>query len=822
MKNSTYFGTLLSFLLITVALPAFAQEYSTVRRDGGLAGGVHNNPGSEASVILEPEGPCRLVGLRIYFPTATPASDTIWIVGDAAAGAVPPTSWVWSYNTIAPPFIIQYDGTPGWKEYDLSEMNIHIDGHDRVVIQHRIDPNGLLWGVDNNSQKTPYGSFLMDPAQNNSLGFPGLYQLAAGDFMVRLLVEYDYPEGDGSAPPPLPTMVDVTESAGLVGPNGPISSARVSVADWNNDGWDDVAAGSNFWQNNGDGTFTRMDMGIIANTTVWGDYDNDGDLDCFGVRGGKLRVEKLPSGGDTILMRPDTLWRNNGDGTFTNVFGESGIRNYAPTVTPIWFDFDRDGYLDLFISNGRIDTGANATYTEIFFQDRLWRNNGDGTFSDVTADVGIPAAESGLNTDCWGAAPTDYNRDGRTDIFVATYRLAPDVLYRNNSDGTFTDVAAATGVRGVPTAEPQYFGHGIGADWADYNNDGLVDLTVGNLGHPDWRGRVSNPSLVYRNEGGPDYRFTEVRSSLGVKFFEMNTGVVWGDFDLDGYQDLFHCHYSYQKEGASGEPARLSRLYFNGGPGEDWRLHDRTWDVGLRIHGAWTAARLDYDRDGDLDLLVATPHEKLTLYRNDLPLKGKGIIFRLQGEKEAGIPEDGYGTRVTVHNGDQLFFRELQGGGSGATGTQNSNALHFGVGETETVDSVVVEWADGERQVFRNVATEREYRVRYGTSNPEEIYNLLSVDDRSGSKGETGSRFAVSNVRYEEGYLAFNLSTTRRLPMTVEVSNTLGEVIVKKRFPNVVTDGWKIELPGKPAAGIYLVRFTDGEMQEVVKVRVGL
>ena len=177
---------------------------------------------------------------------------------------------------------------------------------------------------------------------------------------------------------------------------------------------------------------------------------------------------------------------------------------------------------------------------------------------------------------------------------------------------------------------------------------------------------------------------------------------------------------------------------------------------------------------------------------------------------------------MTVHNGDQLFFRELQGGGSGATGTQNSNALHFGVGETETVDSVVVEWADGERQVFRNVATEREYRVRYGTSNPEEIYNLLSVDDRSGSKGETGSRFAVSNVRYEEGYLAFNLSTTRRLPMTVEVSNTLGEVIVKKRFPNVVTDGWKIELPGKPAAGIYLVRFTDGEMQEVVKVRVGL
>ena len=798
MNNFNYFRVLFVLpLAILFSSPASAQQ-SIVKRDNGVAGGVHNFVGREASVILEPEGPCRVVALQIYFPTNTPASDTIWIVGDAAAGTVPPTSWVWPYNTLIPPFVIQYDGVPGWKEYTLSEMNLRIDGYDRVVVQHRIDPNGLLWGVDNSSQSTPYSSFLMDPTQNNSLGFLGVYQLAGGDFMVRLVVEYEYPEGEGSAEPPTPTMVDVTESAGLLDGGNSVPSSRVSVVDWNNDGWDDVAAGSRFWQNNGNGTFTKVDLGITASASVWGDYDNDGDLDCYAARGG---------------TNDDFLYRNNGDGTFTDVTAESGLSNPAPTVTPIWFDFNHDANLDLFISNGRTGDFPN----EIFYKDKLWLNNGDGTFTDVTETVGIAIGEPDPNTDCWGAAAGDYNQDGATHIFVAAYRLAPDLLYRNNGGESFTEIARSTGVIGEPTADPQYFGHGIGVEWADYNNDGLVDLTVGNLGHPDWRGQVSNPSLVYRNEGGPDYHFTEVHHDLGVKFFELNAGVVWGDFDLDGYQDLFHCHYSYSNEGASGEPARLSRLYFNGGPDEAYHLNDRTWETGLRTHGAWTAARLDYDRDGDLDLIVATPREKLTLYRNDLPRKGTSIVVRLRGQKESGIPEDGYGTKVIIHNGSQLYFRELAGGGSGATGTQNSNALHFGLGNVPSVDSLVVEWGDGTRQKFESVETGREYRVEYGSSELEEVFNPLTVDEEVGWRGESGSRFQVVDFRYDDETISFNFFTRQSLAAEVEVLNTVGERLLFYHIEKGEGNRF-IELPALLPAGVYFVRFSDGRSEEIVKL----
>ena len=793
---------LLSLLVLSFSFIILQAQQVVVQRDNGSAGGVHNFPGREASVILEPEGPCKVLEIQIYFSTNMPATDTLWVVGDPAEGAIPPTSWVWSYNTVVPPFIISYDGSPGWKSYDVSEMDIRSDGYDRIVLQHRIDPNGMLWTVDNNAQVQPYRSFLMDPTQNNSLGIPGLYQLAGGDFMVRLVVEYDYPQGDGSAPPPAPTMIDVTESATLVGDDGePVTSSRVSVADWNNDGWDDIAAGSRFWQNNGDGSFTKVDLGITASTSVWGDYDNDGDLDCYAARGG---------------TNDDFLYRNDGDGTFTDVTSESGLSNPAPTVTPIWFDFDHDGDLDLFISNGRTGSFPN----EIFYKDKLWLNDGDGTFTDVTDVVGIPSGEPDPNYDCWGAAPVDYNGDGWTDIFVATYRLAPDVLFKNNDGQNFTDVARSTGVVGEPTADQRYFGHGIGVEWADYNNDALIDLTVGNLGHPDWRGQVSNPSLVYRNNGDPNYQFTEVHNQLGLKFYELNAGVVWGDYDLDGNQDLFHCQYSYQKEGngTTGEPGRLSRLYFNQGSNNNWQLVDKTWHTGLRIHGAWTAARLDYDRDGDLDLVVASPREKLTLYRNDLERKGNALSFQLVGDAEKGVANDGYGTRLTVYSGDQLYFRELQGGGSGATGTQNSNRLHFGVGDVATVDSLIVQWSDGMQQIFLNVETDREYKITYGNEVLEEIYSYtLSVDNNSVHEALNGER-AVADIRYEGGVLTYNLLVTDQL--YVEIANGLGEIVFQKEVSEARQGGQEIVLPETLPSGLYIVQFHAGEIQQTVKLTV--
>ncbi len=780
---------ILGTLLLFCSIPTFAQDTFIVARDNNRPKALYNVAGVEESVLLKPGGPCDVVALQIYFAGTAQLRDTFYIVGDASEGALPPTSWVWSYNTLAPPLIIQYDGTPGWKTFDIEEFGVRSDGFDRIVVQHRIDAGGLTFVFDESAQTAPYGSFIMNPAVNNSLGLPGQVYLAEGDFMVRLLVRYDSVRGNGSAPPPEPTMIDATREAGLVdGDGSPVRSSRVSVADWNGDGWDDIAAGSRFWQNDGSGSFALVDLGITASTTVWGDYDNDGDLDCYAARGGR---------------NEDGLWRNNGDGTFTDVMEESGLSNPNPTITPTWFDIDLDGDLDLFISNGR----TTENNVETYYQDVLWLNDGDGTFTNATVASGVAAAEGAPFYDAWGSTPGDYNDDGLIDIFVATYRLAPDFLYRNEGSGSLTNVAATTGVEGVPTIDPRYFGHGIGAEFADYDNDGDLDLAVGNLGHPDARGQYSNPSLIWRNEGAPDWKFTEVHQELGLKFFEMNTGVVWGDFNLDGFQDLFHAQYAYNNEGENGEPARLSRLYISGGPDEEWRLHDQSWQTGLRIHGTWTAARLDYDNDGDLDLVLASPRDSMRLYRNDLPRKGAPITFRLRGNPGSGLPADGYGTRITVHHGEETYTRELAGGGSGATGTQNSNALHFGIGtrsDNESVDSVVVTWGGTVRHTFFGVATGREYVIRFGKGNAEieEVRRLsLSVEER----GDIGSEIQVVHLSLQSDRLRITLPDESEATLYVEVVGTDGRMILGRAIPFVGRVG-ELDLPEGLPAGHYFLR----------------
>lgn len=698
-----YLRLLLAAALAQAALTsnALAQQGAELRRDNGTASGQHDKAGWEESVILAPNGPAQILELRIFYRGATAGTDTIHIVGDAAAGAIPPTSFVWGYNDLTEPIIHDYDGTPGWDTIDLRDRGLRTDGYDGIVVQHRIgesggDAVGPFWAIDN-SPSSPLASFIYDPISNNQLGFPGVYYRANGDLLVRVVVEWDFPAGARSASPPDPTLVDRTVDLGLVdGAGAPIKGSRVSVVDWNGDGWDDIAIGSSFFENNGAGAFYNVSgrVGITAAASVWGDCDNDGDLDCYAVNGG--------SG--------DALWRNNGDGTFTNVMTTAGIDNPRPTVTPIWLDFDRDGWLDLFIANGRTESGG----VEVYFRDALWRNNGDGTFSDVSDPSGISAGEPETPYDAWGASASDYDQDGYVDIHVATYRLAPDLLFHNNRNGTFGEIASELGVHGVPTQAPQYFGHGIGSEWGDYNNDARPDLAVGNLGHPDWRGAVSNPTLVFRNDGGA---FTEVHRDLGIKFLEMNAGLVWLDLDLDGWLDLWHCHYAYNPPGGSaGEPTRRSRIYLNGGAADGFRFHDVTWNLGSLIHGAWTAARGDFNRDGRMDLVVASPHAGVRIFQNKVAPKGRFLAFRIVGSAADDVPVDGIGTRMTVHAGGRTFYRELMGGGGGTTASQNSSMLHVGLGMVDAIDSVVVNWADGTASTIAGsqLQTNSIYRLTYG------------------------------------------------------------------------------------------------------------
>ena len=698
-------------ILLLCCLLLFSQSFLPLssqvllQRDDGKIGGNHSNlpAGSEETVILAPKGPCSVVDLQIYLSGTRSGKDTILIVGDPSEGAIVATQWVWHYNTLAS-FEIDYPGKPGWYTIDTKNSGIHPDGYDRIVVQHRTKSGGPYFSIDGSAQATPYGSYLLNPFVNNSLGGPGNYYLASGDFLVRASVVYDYPSGSASVPPPFPTLLDITRQAGITSTDGkPISADQVSVSDWNSDGYDDIAIGSKFFENQKNGTFKDVSskVNISAGATAWGDIDNDGKPDCFALNG----------------WGNDKIYRNNGDGTFTDITASTKIVNNYPGVTPLFLDYNHDGKIDLFIANGRKAETVNGQYIETYYPDQLWKNNGDGSFSNVTATCGIASAELAPYYDCWSASVCDYNTDGWPDIFVANYRLAPDKLFKNNKDGTFTDVGATSGAQGVPTLQAGYFGHGMGSDWGDFNNDGFPDLAVGNLGHPDWRGAVSNPSLIFKNNGAPNYTFSEMHQEMGLKFFEMNAGILWFDANLDGNLDLWHSQYAYEAAGTNGAPSRYSRMYLNQGSAANYRMNDATWQLGSLIHGAWSAARLDFDGDGDEDLLVASPTENLKLFRNDIARMGNWVKFRLAGNPAKGVTMDAFGSSVTVYSAGNKFFRQLSGSTVGARCSQSSNELHFGVGQATKLDSVVVQFPDGTAQKYVGLQANRQYSITYASAN---------------------------------------------------------------------------------------------------------
>ncbi|MBU3699961.1 MAG: CRTAC1 family protein [Candidatus Kapabacteria bacterium] len=675
MTRWLYHGLMMCTALAMLSSPqSRAGSIDTLKKDSGTPTSTPAiADGWEESVIIPLSEPCIVRKVLIYYASGT-GTDVVHITGDASEGTIPPSQYCLPYNTLAEADV-KVSGK-GWVEIDMSRHNVTFDGVDRIVVQHIVRAGGPQWAQDNNGQ-SPITSFQYDPVTPNPNFFniPGIYYQARGDYMVRLVVERPF---DGR---PAPTMIDVTAAMGLTtADRKPLGSDQASIVDWDGDGYDDVALPGSFFRNDSGRALQRVQLPIGGGPTVWGDVDNDGDVDVFVLMG----------------FGNDQLWRNDGNGKLVNVTKESGLVNNAPCVTALWFDMEHDGDLDLFLANGRSESNGN----EVYFQDKLWRNDGNMTFTDVTAPSKIALGEPAPFYDTWGASLCDFNNDGLTDIFVATYRLAPDRLYRNNGDGTFTEVSSSTGAIGIPTTQPQYFGHGMGSEWGDVNADGLVDLLVGNLGHPDSRAQYSNPSLVLRNVGtaaapsfrnwydlGPD----GVLKWHGVKFKEMNAGMCLADLDQDGSQDLWHGQISYQALGAGAN--RPAHLYL-GSTEPDLPFRDITWASGMFVHGAWTAVRTDIDRDGDVDLVCASGTESVKVFRNDLPKQGASITIRLRDTRQ-GRHAAAYGARVVVAAGGQRFHRWLPGSISGGRMAQMTQDLHVGIGAAAAVDSVTVYWPGG-------------------------------------------------------------------------------------------------------------------------------
>ena len=478
-------------------------------------------------------------------------------------------------------------------------------------------------------------------------------------------------------PPPvtgITSFTDVTAAAGFTG----AGSGRIAWGDYNNDGYEDILLnGSVLFKNNGDGTFTNIsnDAGITyangANGGVWGDFDNDGFIDFYTFASGKDST--------------DRIWKNNGNDKFTDITMTAFEKpDTYPTEGAAWGDYDNDGFIDIYIANYEkplfetIDRGRGNP-------DRLFHNNGNGTFLEVSKATGTVLRENmsgrGVN---WG----DYDNDGDSDIYVSNYRLDPNLLWRNNGDGSFTNVAEETGVEGYET-EGSY-GHSIGAEWGDYDNDGDLDLFVSNLAHPRYIG-YSDKSMLLENEGAPHFTFKDRFGDSGIRFEETSADPSFADYDNDGFLDIYF---------TATYKGRKSFLYKGNGDGT---FTDVTWLAGVRVDDGWGNAFADYDNDGDLDLVVGGG-EGVKLFRND-GNENHWLHVRVVG-KESN--RSGIGARVTLTpwqfsnslppSGGGLGWggiqiREVQGGKG--SGSQHSLPVEFGLGGYNGPVDVVVRFPSG-------------------------------------------------------------------------------------------------------------------------------
>jgi hypothetical protein len=364
-------------------------------------------------------------------------------------------------------------------------------------------------------------------------------------------------------------FIDVAASAEL--PN----AGRVAWGDFDNDGDDDLLLdGCRLFRNTGaGGGFTFSDVTALMGLPgggysggLWGDYDNDGFLDILSTGGAQA------------------LWHNDAGTGFTDVTTQAGglSDGGAPTEGAAWVDVNRDGFIDFYLA----DYEGPSSY----YQDHLFINNGDGTFTDVTSAWNMFTAQQDPTTGFLagrGVNPGDFNNDLWPDIYVSNYRLDRNLFWVNQGDGTFENEAQARGVEG--RLQLGAYGHTIGSVWGDVNHDDYLDLFTANLAHSNWLD-FSDISHMYINEGPPGWLFRDIQPTAGIQYNETHSDPSFADYDNDTYQDLLiTCVYQYW----------FSEIYRNNGD-ETFTLDN--YPSGVKIENGWGSGWSDYDHDGDLDL----------------------------------------------------------------------------------------------------------------------------------------------------------------------------------------------------------------------------
>jgi hypothetical protein len=530
-----------------------------------------------------------------------------------------------------------------------------------------------------------------------------------------------------------PRYVDVGKSAGLLSKTVLIgheskdfllstTGGGIALFDYDNDGWLDIFVvngwglkefpkgeepTNHLYRNNRDGTFTDVTekAGLVRHGwgqgVCVGDYDNDGNLDLF-----------------VTYFGANVLYHNNGNGTFTDVTREAGLIQPEErwNTGAAFVDYNRDGHLDLFVSNyvdhqyGLLLYDSNPALmgqqSPVLYgvaglkgtKNFLYRNNGNGTFTDVSEAAGIHKAEP-----TFGFTPcvSDYDNDGWPDIYVAD-DSTPSLLFMNNHDGTFRESGMLAGVAYDANGRTQ---GGMGADSVDYDGDGLLDIVKTNFSD-------EMPSL-YHNDGKGFFADVTVPAGLGGETGSVKWGTGFIDFDDDGRPDLLIASGSIYSPG-TGTHHQL--------PKTDSKLilmrnvdGNRFVNISGQSGPAFTESRCsrgaafgDIFNTGRIDIVLNNLNDYPSLLRNQAPPSNSWLLVKLIGTR---TNRSAIGSRVSVKAGDRRQVQEVRSGGSFCS--QNDLRLHFGLGAAKEA-RVLVRWLGGIEETFDHVAANRFVVIQEG------------------------------------------------------------------------------------------------------------
>jgi len=525
---------------------------------------------------------------------------------------------------------------------------------------------------------------------------------------------------DSKPQPPGFRLVDVTSAAGIkfVHDNGAFGKKYLpetmgpgcAFLDYDNDGWQDILivngtawperGGSHttlaLYKNNRNGTFrdvTReagLAVPLYGMGVAVGDFNNDGWPDLF-----------------ISCLGQSRLFQNTGKGTFVDVTRQSGLAGReAFSSSALWLDYNRDGLLDLFVTNYvkwapdqdvfcSVDGKVKSYCTPEAYRGQtcwLFRNLGNGKFEDVTAKAGLFDTSS----KSLGATALDYDIDGWPDLFVAN-DTQPNKLYRNQRDGTFQEVAVKAG---VAFSEDGKARGGMGVDAADLDNSGIPSLVVTNFFNEMVGLYRGNQAGLYSDVAPGSELGKATRRSLGF-------GCFFFDADLDGLLELLVVNGHIDPSMPNTQYAQPPHLFLN----TAGKFREAAAEVGgefARPKVGRGAAFGDFDNDGDLDVLITTNGGPAYLYRNDLLRPNKSLRFKLEGVKSN---RDAIGANVKVTTGEQQSGRTVKSGGSYLS--QSELPVTFGLGPRDGAERVVVHWPSGQTDEFKNVKAGR-YKIVEG------------------------------------------------------------------------------------------------------------